>query len=482
MVDVRPVLFIIGLLLSILALAMLLPAVADLADGNPDWQGFALASLITLFFGGALAFATRAAEMAFNLRQAFLLTTASWVIVAGFAALPFLFSRLGLTYADAYFEAMSGLTTTGATVIVGLDQAPPGILWWRGLLQWLGGVGIIAMAIAVFPMLRVGGMQLFRLESSDKSEKVLPRAPQIAAGILIVYVSVSALCAALYWAGGMTPRDAAIHAMTTVSTGGFSTWDDSFAHFDSPVIDLTAIVFMLLGGMTFTLFLRVQRGDWRALARDSQTRWYLAIALALTLAIALWHWRVDGEDPLRSLRHAAFNAVSIMTTTGFVSTDYGQWGALPQVLFFALTFVGGCSGSTAGAIKVFRFQILFAIARTQIHRALAPSGVFVPKYNRRQVTEAVTESVLAFFFLYVLAFAGTAAGLGLTGLDLVTSLSGAAAALGNVGPGLGEVIGPVGSYASVPQAAKWILSFAMLLGRLELVTVVVLLSRVFWQR
>jgi trk system potassium uptake protein len=272
-----------------------------------------------------------------------------------------------------------------------------------------------------------------------------------------------------------------VHAMTTVSTGGFSTSDSSFGKFDSLFINVVGIVFMLLGGMTFTLFLRVQQGDWRAMIRDTQTQWYFGIAVGFTLTIALWHWAVNGAAFGYSLNHAAFNVVSVLTTTGYASTDYSLWGPLPVMLIFFLTFVGGCSGSTSGAIKIFRFQVLVEIGRAYVRSALAPNGVFIPKYNRRQITESVMQSVLAFIALYLFTFATASAALALCGLDFMTALSGAATALGNVGPGLGDIIGPVGTFAPLPDAAKWILSLTMLLGRLELVTVAVVLSRHFWR-
>ena len=481
MLDLRPVFLIIGILLTVLAGAMTLPVLVDLAADNDDWHVFAAAGTATLFVGVSLVLTNRAGGTRLNLRQAFLLTTLSWVIVAAFGALPFVFASLGLRYADAYFEAMSGLTTTGSTVIVGLDSAPPGILLWRGLLQWMGGIGIIAMAIAVLPMLRVGGMQLFRLESSDKSDKVLPRAAQIASGITLTYFALTVVCGSFYWIGGMTGLEASAHAMATLATGGFSTTDSSFGKFDSVFVDLVGIVFMLTGGMTFTLFLRMQQGEWRAPLKDLQTQWYLGIFAGCTLAIALWHWGVNGAAFGFALRHAAFNVASILTTTGFVSTDYSQWGPFPVVLIFLLTFVGGCSGSTSGAIKVFRFQILFEIVRAHIRHAVAPSGVFVPKYNRRQITESVMQSVLAFVGLYLVSWALISVALALCGLDPITSISGAATALGNVGPGLGDIVGPAGTFAPLSDSAKWILSFAMLLGRLELVTVLVLLTRGFWR-
>jgi len=482
MVHFRSVFFIIGILLSILAAAMLLPALADVITEEENPYCFPIAAAVTIFVGVAMILTARPGRIEFGLRDAFALTTLSWMIVCAFGALPFMFSGLGMSYADAFFETMSGLTTTGSTVIVGLDKVPSGILLWRGLLLLLGGIGIIALAIAILPMLRVGGMQLFRLESSDKSDKVMPRATQIAAGITFVYFALWGACAFSFWVLGMSGFDASVHAMAAISTGGFSTRDESFIHWNNPWIDGAATVFMLLGGMTFTLFLRARQGDWRALARDSQTRVYLFIFAGFTLSIALWQVAVNGWGAGQALRHAAFNVASLMTTTGFVSSDYSLWGPFPVAAFFFLMFVGGCSGSTSGAIKVFRFQVLVAVMGSYVRQTLNPSGVFVPKFNRRRITEGVTQSVVTFFFLYVLSFAILSVALGLTGLDLVTATSGAATALGNVGPGLGEIIGPVGTFAPISDAAKWLLSAGMLLGRLEMVTVIVMFSPSFWRQ
>lgn len=480
-IDVRPVLFVVGVMLTILAATMTLPALADIVVGNPDWRIFVAAASTTAFFGIALMLTTRTEFSSFSLRQAFLLTTCSWVVVAAFGALPFAFARLNLSYTDAYFETMSGLTTTGSSVIVGLDKAPAGILLWRSLLSLIGGVGIIALAIAVLPLLRVGGMQLFRLESSDKSEKVLPRAGQIVAGIATVYLLLNFLCAMAYWIGGMNGFDAVNHAMATIATGGFSTSDNSFGKYDSPVLDATATVFMLIGGMTFTLFLRIYQGERLAIWRDRQTHAYLIVFAAFTLAITAWLVLAEDKGAGFALRHAAFTVSSVLTTTGFASTDWNAWGPFPLVLVFLLTFVGGCSGSTAGGIKIFRFQVLLEIGRMQVRQALQPSGVFIPKYDRRPISDTVAQSVLAFVTLYVFTWALTAAALGLCGLDLITALTGAATAISNVGPGLGETIGPAGNFQPLPPSAKWILSFAMLLGRLELVTVFVLFTRRFWR-
>jgi trk system potassium uptake protein TrkH len=479
--DLRPVGVVIGLLLAMLALVMLVPSVVDWASDGPDWPGFFAAAGLTAFLAGALILATRGDAVVLDLRQAFLLTCLAWLAVAACSALPFTLAATPLPYADAFFEAMSGLTTTGSTVITTLDRTGAGILIWRSLLHFIGGVGIIVLAVAVLPFLRIGGMQLFRLESSDKSDKVLPRATQIAAGIAIVYALLTALCALAFWCGGMSGFDAVAHAMGTLATGGFSNYDASFAQFDSWLLEAICTVFMLCGGLTLTLFLRVARGQARTVLRDRQIRVYLAVFAATSAAIALWLILVERRDMLFALRHAPFTVASVMTTTGFASTDWGLWGPFPLVLIFLLTFVGGCSGSTSGGIKIFRFQVLVAVGHAQLRRALQPSAVWLPKYNDRPIADSVAQSVLAFVAMYMFSWAATALLLGLCGLDLVTALTGAATALGNVGPGLGDVIGPAGTFAPLPSSAKWVLSGAMLLGRLELVTVLVLFSGAFWR-
>jgi len=479
--DLRPVGFVIGLLLAMLALVMLVPSVVDWANDGPDWPGFLAAAGLTAFLAGALILATRGDAVVLDLRQAFLLTCLAWLAVAACSALPFTLAATPLPYADAFFEAMSGLTTTGSTVITTLDRTGAGILIWRSLLHFIGGVGIIVLAVAVLPFLRIGGMQLFRLESSDKSDKVLPRATQIAAGIAIVYALLTALCALAFWCGGMSGFDAVAHAMGTLATGGFSNYDASFAQFDSWLLEAICTVFMLCGGLTLTLFLRVARRQARTVLRDRQIRVYLAVFAATSAAIALWLILVERRDMIFALRHAPFTVASVMTTTGFASTDWGLWGPFPLVLIFLLTFVGGCSGSTSGGIKIFRFQVLVAVGHAQLRRALQPSAVWLPKYNDRPIADSVAQSVLAFVAMYMFSWAATALLLGLCGLDLVTALTGAATALGNVGPGLGDVIGPAGTFAPLPSSAKWVLSGAMLLGRLELVTVLVLFSGAFWR-
>lgn len=483
MIDFGPVLYIIGLLLSVLAVAMCVPAALDLATGNPDWLVFFGASALTLFISVSLILVTRSRKTSrLGLRQAFVLTTLSWVSIAAFGALPFAFSELDMSAADAFFESMSGVTTTGSTVIVGLDTAPPGILLWRALLQWLGGVGIIVMALAMLPMLSVGGMQLFQTESFDTPEKVLPRAAQLASGIGTVYVTLTFVWAVALWLAGMSGFDAMTHAMTTIATGGYSTRDASVGYYASAAVDWIVIAGMIVGSLPFVHYLRLARGESFRLTRDSQVRWFLAIVVGSVGVVSAWVWLRIGLDPVDSLRYAAFNVISVMTGTGYATTDFGAWGGFAATILLILMFVGGCAGSTTCGIKIFRFQVLYATARVQLARLLQPHGVFIPYYNRKPIPETVSEAVMGFFFLYILCFGVLATALAGLGLDFETALSGAATAISNVGPGLGPVIGPSGTFDPLPDAAKWLLSFGMLLGRLELFTVLVLLTPAFWRR
>ena len=480
--ELRPVFLAVGILLIILAVFMIPPMVADVAVRHPDWQVFLAASGVTLFAGVSLVLMNRgprAPEM--TNRQAFLLVTLAWAVMALFAALPLAFSELELSYADAVFEAMSGITTTGATVIVGLEHAPPGILLWRAILQWLGGIGIIVMGVAILPLLRVGGMQLVRAESSDLSEKILPRAAQVASAIGMIYLALTLVCATLYYFAGMTPFEASAHAMTTIATGGYSTRDASIGAFGSPAIEYIAIVFMILGSLPFVLYIQATNGEFLPLARDIQVRWFLAILAAFTIAIAVWLAFDDGYEAHYSLRLAAFNVVSLVTTTGFASADYSLWGTFPIAALFFLMCVGGCTGSTTGGIKIFRFTVLYAVASNQLARLVRPHGVFVPTFNKRPLSDAAAIGVMAFISMFGLCFALIAIALSALGLDYLTAMSGALTALANVGPGLGPLIGPAGSFSGLPDSAKWLLSFAMLIGRLELFTVLVLLTPRFWR-
>jgi len=479
--DFRPVFLVVGMLLAILAVSMLLPAATDAFVGNPDWQVFVVAAALTLFVGVALALTTRASGLKLSLRQAFVMTTVSWLALTLFAALPFMFSELELSFTDAFFEAMSGITTTGSTVITGLDSVPPGILMWRALLQWLGGIGIIVMAIGLLPMLRVGGMQLFRMESSETTEKAMPRVAERAMAIGGIYVALTLVWTALYWWAGMTGFEALTHSMTTIATGGYSTSDGSIGHFDSALIDIIATGGMIVGSLPFLLYLRTVQGDYGALTRDSQVQWFFSIVGLAVLTASMFLWLEGGFEPLSALRYGMFNVVSIITGTGYATSDYWLWGGFAGPIFFYIMFIGGCAGSTTCGIKIFRFQVLWAAAVTQFNRLLQPHGVFIPYYNNRPISDEVITSVLSFFFVFGVCFALLAVGLGMLGLDYVTAISSAATAIANVGPALGPIVGPAGTFQPLPDAAKWLMSAGMLLGRLELFTVLILFSRAFWR-
>ncbi len=471
----------IGILLTTLGVAMLVPAIVDLHLEHPEWIVFAASSGLTLFVGITLTMITWGRTSNLNVKQAFVLTTFSWVALAAFAAIPLAWSELNLSYTDAFFEAMSGLTTTGATIITNLDTAPPGILLWRALLQWLGGIGIIVMAVAVLPMLQIGGMQLFRMESSDTSEKILPRATQIAGSITLLYLAISAANTLAYMMAGMGLFDAVAHAMTTIATGGFSTYNASIGQFNSAAVDSVSILFMIIGSLPFVLYLHALRGNAEPLWKDSQVRWFFSLIIIFVAIATLYQIVVNANTGTRAFQLAAFNVVSVMTGTGYTTADYGLWGPFAVVFFFCLMFIGGCAGSTSCGLKIFRIQVIFENVKVHINRIIYPNGVFVARFNDRALPDHVSASVLSFLYLFFLCFGLLSIALSFTGLDILTSVSAAASAMANVGPGLGKMVGPTGTFEQVSDIAKWLLSFGMLLGRLELFTVLVMLTPAFWR-
>ncbi len=478
--DIRPILYVTGILLCTLATSMLLPIFVDLAAGNPDWKVFFICMVFISFIGGALALTNYAEKFHMTMRQTFLMTTISWTVLAIAAAAPFALSGLQMSLTDALFEAVSGITTTGSTVMDNLQDAPPGLLLWRAILQWLGGIGIIVMALSVLPFLKVGGMQLFQTESSE-SEKAVPRATQLAASIGIIYLGLTIACMICYELSGMTSFNAWAHAMTTIATGGFSTFDSSFAHYNAPWVEITAILFMLLGGLPFILYVKALRGNWKALYNDTQVRAFLSIVI-LAVICMVTYLTIQLDAPLvDSLRRASFNVVSIITGTGYANGDYNAWGGFAVILIFFLMVVGGCAGSTTCGMKVFRFQVLYAITVTQLKQLIHPHGVFTPHYNHNPLPKGVASAVMSFFFVYALSFSVLAILLSFVGLDFMTAMSGAVTSISNVGPGLGEIIGPTGNFEPLPDAAKWLMCVGMLLGRLELFTVLVLFVPAFWK-
>ncbi|WP_414157531.1 TrkH family potassium uptake protein [Pseudomonas sp. BNK-15] len=473
--------FIIGIFLITLAVSMVVPmATLVVFERTGDMPSFLWSSLITFVAGLLLIVQGRPEHVHLRPRDMYLLTVSSWLVVGVFAALPFLLTQ-HISYTDAFFESMSGITATGATVLSGLDAMSPGILMWRSMLHWLGGIGFIAMAVAILPLLRIGGMRLFQTESSDRSEKVMPRSHMVAKSIVGVYVCFSVLGALAFWWAGMKPFDAINHAMSAISTGGFSTSDQSLAKWDIPAVHWVAVVVMILGSLPFALYVATLRGNRKALIRDQQVQGLLGLLVVTWLVLGTWYWATTNLHWLDALRHVAFNVTSVITTTGFALGDYSLWGNFSLMLFFYLGFVGGCSGSTAGGIKIFRFQVAYILLKASLNQLIHPRAVIKQKYNGHRLDEEIVRSILTFSFFFAITICVMALLLSLLGVDWMTALTGAAATVSGVGPGLGEVIGPAGNYAMLPDAAKWILAGGMLLGRLEIITVLVLCMPAFWR-
>jgi trk system potassium uptake protein TrkH len=434
-----------------------------------------------LFSGLFMVLGARTEFRELSVRQTYLATALGWLMPCMFAALPLMFGPANLSAVDAIFEATSGITTTGATVIAGLDRLPPGLLLWRSQLNWMGGLGIIVMAVAVLPVLNIGGMQIFRIQVST-ADRATPRAARIGSTIMGVYVGLTVALAVLLWLAGLGRFDAIVHAMSTIATGGFGTHDSSMAYFDSALVDLIVCVGMVLGGLPFMLFFIVSQGEWRRALKDQQLRWYLGLMALGAFAVSLWLIASRDFGVATALRHGAFTVVSVMTGTGLTTIDYGDWTGPPAAILFFLTFVGGCAGSTAAGIKVFRLHLLFANARVQMRHLLRPHGVEIPTFNKKPISDEILESVMGFLFVYVLGFAVLAMVLGMLGLDFVSAISGAASAISNLGPGLGDTIGPGNTFGPLPDMAKMALALGMLFGRLEMFILLVLFVPSFWKQ
>jgi len=464
-----------------LALLMLAPCIVAWQIDSPDLRAFLISEAVTITVALVLLVTRRRDRPDLRIREMFLLTNLSWILVCAFGALPFVLSHTVGSFTDAVFESVSGVTTTGATVMTGLDALPKDILLWRSMMQWIGGLGIVALGTAVLPFLRIGGMRLFKTESSDLSEKALPQTRRVLMRLLIAYLILSTACAIGYWLGGMSLFDAINHSMTTVSTGGYSTHDRSIAFFDSLAVEIVGVVFMLLAAMPFMLYLPVLSGRTSPLLRDGQVRTLIGIYSVVILALVLWLVATEQFELGTSIREAVFNVVSIATTTGYASADYTLWGTFAIVVFFFLTYVGGCSGSTSGGIKIFRFKIAFVMFRETIQRLLHPSATFSRTLQGQPLTDEIVASVMAFALTFAVTVGVAATLLAAFGNDFVTGFSAAATAAANVGPGIGDIIGPSGNYASLNDPSKWTICVAMLLGRLEIFTVLILLTPTFWQ-
>jgi trk system potassium uptake protein TrkH len=473
--------FILGIFLITLAISMLIPMLTlVIFERRDDISAFGWSSLVTLIAGLAMVLPGRPAKVHLRPRDMYLLTTASWVVVCCFAALPMVLIQ-HISYTDSFFETMSGITTTGSTILTGLDSASPGLLIWRSMLHWLGGIGFIGMAVAILPLLRVGGMRLFQSESSDWGEKVMPRSHMAAKYILLIYSGFTAIGTGLFWLAGMSPFDAVNHSMAALSTGGFSTSDASLAHWTQPAVHWVAVLLMIVGSLPFTLYVATVRGNRKTLTRDHQVRGFIGFLLLTWLVVGTWLWAHSDNSWLDAFRIVAVNVTSVVTTTGFALGDYTQWGGFAVLLFFYLTFVGGCSGSTAGGLKIFRFQVAYVLLKANLQQLVHPRAVIKQQYNKHNLDEDIVRSLITFSFFFTVTIGVIALGLTLTGLDWITALTGAATAVCNVGPGLGPIIGPAGNFSSLPDAAKWLLTVGMLLGRLEILTVLVLFTKPFWK-
>ena len=481
MSNYKTVFFTLGILQIILGIFMIIPIITQVIYGEFD-SSFVIALIITFIFGILFLISNLDHDKKINLQQAFLLTSLSWISVAIFGSLPFFFSKLDLSFTDSFFESMSGITTTGSTIITNLELAPKSILIWRALLQWLGGIGIIIMAITLMPIMNVGGMLLFKVFNNDSASEVLPSSKEISIKLIFIYLSLTLLCGVSYKFFGMNIFDSLTHSMTTIATGGFSNYNDSIGFFNSAKIETIAIIFIILGSVPFISYIKFIAGNKKIFLTDSQINTFIKLIVISIVILYLFLIFKNGNFSFSYLRSITFNVVSILTGTGYVTKEFDQWGSFPLFYFLILMFIGGCAGSTACGIKIFRVQILYRFILNQIKKVVYPRGVFIIKYQNNNVNDKFLASIISFIYLYIIIFFILTALLSLTGLDFITSISGAATSISNVGPGLGSIIGPNGNFSQLPENSKWILSLGMILGRLELFAILTLFLPSFWKK
>ena len=481
MSNYKTVFFTLGVLQIILGLSMVVPILVQLFYKELD-SGFISSSIVSIIFGILFLLSNLDHQKSLNLTQAFLLTALSWLSIALFGSLPFIFSDISLNFTDAFFESMSGITTTGSTIITNLNETPKGILIWRAMLQWLGGIGIIIMAITLMPIMNIGGMQLFMISTSNTPEKILPKSKEVSVRLILIYLTLTILCAFFYKIFGMNFFDSFVHSMTTLATGGFSNYNESIGYFNNPFIEFTSIVFIILGSIPFIAYIKYLNGDKKIFFKDSQIIMFFKITIFSIIIMYLYLSIKNYDLHEINLRAVSFNVISILTGTGYVTQNFSEWGQFPLIYFLILMFIGGCAGSTTCGIKVFRIQILYQFISNQLKRIIYPRGIFRIKYENNNVDEKFMDSIISFIFLYFLIFFIITALLSINGLNFTTAISAAATSISNVGPGLGDIIGPNGNFAELTDFSKWILSIAMILGRLELFVVLVLFIPSFWRK
>jgi trk system potassium uptake protein len=480
MSNYKTVFFTLGILQIILGISMVIPILTQILYSEID-SSFIGASIISIIFGILFFLSNLNHDKKLNLHQAFLLTALSWLSIAIFGSLPFIFSNLELSITDSFFESMSGITTTGSTIISNLEEAPRSILLWRAMLQWLGGIGIIVMAITLMPIMNVGGMQLFKISSNDSSEKILPKSKEIALRLIYVYLTLTVLCATTYKFFGMNAFDSLTHSMTTIATGGFSNYNESIGYFNSLPIEISSMIFIILGSLPFIAYIKFLNGDKKIFITDVQIKSFFKIILISVILLFIYLLFQNKDFSNVSIRAVFFNVISILTGTGYVTGEFDGWGNFPLIFFLVLMFIGGCAGSTTCGIKIFRIQILYLFIINQLKKIIYPKGIFLIKYDKSNVDDKFMASIISFIFLYLLIFFLITALLSLSGLDFITSISGAATSISNVGPGLGSIIGPSGNFSTLPELSKWVLTLGMILGRLELFAILVLFLPSFWR-
>ena len=481
MSNYKTVFFIIGVLQIILGIFMTIPILLQLVIGELD-SSFITSTVITLVFGVLFVLSNLDYNKKINLQQSFLLTALSWLTIAIFGSLPFYFSNLSLSFTDSFFESMSGLTTTGSTIITNLEIVPKSILLWRALLQWLGGIGVIVMAITLMPIMNIGGMLLFKVLNTDSSDETLPSSKEISLKLVLIYFVLTMICASAYKIFGMSFFDSITHSMTTIATGGFSNYNESIGYFNNAKIEITAMLFIILGSLPFIAYIKFLNGNKKVFVNDTQVVTFVKLIIfSISIILIYLFFKVENIS-LTDLRSVSFNSISILTGTGYVTGQFDQWGSFSLFYFLILMFIGGCAGSTTCGIKIFRVQILYEFVITQLKKIIYPRGIFVIKYENNNVNDKFLASIISFIYLYILIFFLITALLSLTGLDFITSISGAATSISNVGPGLGSIIGSNGNFSTLPDSSKWILSAGMILGRLELFAILVLFLPTFWKK
>ncbi len=479
--NFRSVLYIIGLLISTLGCMMIIPTLFDLFSNHNNWSIFASTGIIIFLMGITIILAFKNKNTKIRNRETFLLSVLSWIFLAGISALPLYLSDINLSYTDAFFEATSGITTTGSTILVNIENASKGILIWRSMLQWLGGIGIIVMAVAALPLLHMSGLQLFFSEQIEPNDKLKERVNNLAKTIIIIYTIFTLICAILLNITGMSLFDSICHSMTTIATGGYSTKNNSIGYFDNIWIEIIIIMGMIAASLPFIIYAK-SISNIKAVFMDKQVKGFLYTLIISIFIIAIWLSLKLDVNLIESIRISAFNVISIITGTGYSTEDFSEWGSFAISMLFILMLIGGCTGSTTGGIKIFRIQILWQVILQQIQKVIRPHQILKITYSKAVIDDKTTLSILAIIFLFIISIIIIAGLLYWMGLDLLTAFSAAATSIAVVGPGLSNEIGPLGNFSNLPNQAKWLLSVAMIIGRLEFLAVLILIMPSFWRK